>query len=311
MCLHGLFIIEPLFFVIVVLVVRKWFYWSLSCDAFPTTECKTSNLPSRNRKNPTEHCSPSMLTIALAIFFLLGSTKLNLQTNWKSSNIYYQLGSLFFSIIRLGYFRLLCVVFEVTMCIHEPSIKLYQRKTSALDYYFRRLDYTSPPLILFIVGHQKKKLAPYSEEITCSVSLSTLRCLNHKMEHETYCRSIHRSCLYRALTCEKKSPTPVISSFDVSQSFTLTTKGIFLTQHSLSDWEILKCPVNLLCWFFMHCFFFLTSAHCYQIGPRWCHKCCLSSAFATHIVTESRFMELASLSQFRRQTNKLNDYGLL
>ena len=194
-----------------------------------------------------------MLTIALAIFFLLGSTKLNLQTIWKSSNIYYQLGSLFFSMIRLGYFRLLCVVFEVTMCIHEPSIKLYQIKTSALDYYFRRLDYTSHPLILFIVGQQKKKLVPYSEETTCSVS--TLRCLNHKMEHETYCRSIHRSCLYRALTCEKKSPTLVISSFDFSQSFTLTTKGIFLTQHSLSDWEILKCPVNLLCWFFMHCFF--------------------------------------------------------
>ena len=215
MCLHGFFIIERLFFVVVVLAVKKWFYLSFSCDAFPT-ECKTSNLPSRNRKNPTEHCSPTMLTIALATVFLFGSTKLNLQTNWKSSNIYHQLGSLFFSIIRLGYFRLLCVVFEVTMCIHEPSIKLYQRKTSALDYYFRRLDYTSPPLILFIVGHQKKKLAPYSEDITCSVSLSTLRCLNHKMEHETYCRSIHRSCLYRALTCEKKSPTPVISSFDFS-----------------------------------------------------------------------------------------------
>lgn len=294
MCLHGFFIIEPLFFVIVVLVVRKWFYWSLSCDAFLTTECKTSNLPSRNRKNPTEHCSPSMLTIALAIVFLLGSMKLNLQTIWKSSNIYYQLGSLFFSMIRLGYFRLLCVVFEVTMCIHEPSIKLYQIKTSALDYYFRRLDYTSHPLILFIVGQQKKKLVPYSEETTCSES--TLRCLNHKMEHETYCRSIHRSCLYRALTCEKKSPTLVISSFDFSQSFTLTTKGIFLTQHSLSDWEILKCPVNLLCWLLLCTVFFLTSAHCYQIGPRW--FTIVASEFATHTVTESMFMELASLSHF-------------
>jgi len=155
-CLHGFFIIERLFFV-VVLAVKKWFYLSLSCDAFPT-ECKTSNLPSRIRKNPTEHCSPTMLTIALATVFLFGSTNLNLQTNWKSSNIYYQLGSLFFSIIRLGYFRLLCVVFEVTMCIHEPSIKLYQRKTSALDYYFRRLDYTSPPSFFLLLDTKRSSL---------------------------------------------------------------------------------------------------------------------------------------------------------
>ena len=32
-------------------------------------QCKTSNLASRNRKNPTEHCSPTMLTIALATVF--------------------------------------------------------------------------------------------------------------------------------------------------------------------------------------------------------------------------------------------------
>ena len=111
-------------------------------------------------------------------------------------------------------------------------------------------------------------------------------------------------------TDEKKSPTLVISSFDFSQSFTLTTKGIFLTQHSLSDWEILKCPVNLLCWLLLCTVFFLTSAHCYQIGPRW-FMIVASSEFATHTVTESMFMELASLSHFRRQTNKLNDCGLL
>ena len=34
-------------------------------------QCKTSNLASRNRKNPTEYCSPTMLTTALAVVLLL------------------------------------------------------------------------------------------------------------------------------------------------------------------------------------------------------------------------------------------------
>ena len=240
------------------------FYSSLSYDAFSTKECKASNLPLRNRINPTEYCSPTMLTTALAVVFLTGSTKLKLQTIWKSSNIDFHLGSLYFTMIRLRYFQLLSVVLEVTMRIHEPK-NLYQIKTSTLEYYSSHLDFTSHPFILFIVG-QQKQFVPYAIEILCSVCLSTIRCSIKKMEHETNRCSTHSSCLFRTLSCDAKSPTLVISSFDFSQSLRCLRRKIFLTQHPLPDWEILKCHVNLFCWFFCT----VPSTHCYQIGLRRC-----------------------------------------
>ena len=118
-CLLGFLIIEP-FFMLLFWLLLSGFYWSLSCDAFSTTECKTSNLPSRNRNNPTERCSPTMLTTALAIVFLPGSPKLDLRKQSGKARILI-FGSLYFTMIRLSYFQLLSVVLEVTMCIHEPN----------------------------------------------------------------------------------------------------------------------------------------------------------------------------------------------
>ena len=108
--------------------------------------------------NPTEYCSQTMRTTGLAVGFLPGSTKLNLRTIWKSSNIHFYLGSLYVTIIRLGYSQLLSVVLEVNMCSHEPNKKLYQIKTSTLEYYFSRLDFCSLSLILFIIGQQRRSL---------------------------------------------------------------------------------------------------------------------------------------------------------
>ena len=60
-CLLGFFIIES-FLCRCFGCYRVVFYSSLSYDAFSTKECKTSNLPLRNRINPTEYCSSTMLT---------------------------------------------------------------------------------------------------------------------------------------------------------------------------------------------------------------------------------------------------------
>ena len=262
-CLLGFFIIES-FLCRCFGCYRVVFYSSLSYDAFSTKECKTSNLPLRNRINPTEYCSSTMLTTALAVVFLPGSTKLKLQTIWKSSNIDFHLGSLYFTMIRLGYFRLLSIVLEVTMRIHEPK-KLYQIKTSTLEYYSSRLDFTSHPFILLIVG-QQKQFVPYAIEILCSVCLSTIRCSIKKMEHETNRCSTHRSCLFRTLSCDAKSPTLVISSFDFSQSLTLSTEENIFDPAPIARLGNFEMPCQLVLLVF---FCTVPSTHCYQIGSRW------------------------------------------
>ena len=291
-CLLGFFIIES-FLCRCFGCYRVVFYSSLSYDAFSTKECKTSNLPLRNRINPTEYCSPTMLTTALAVVFLTGSTKLKLQTIWKSSNIDFHLGSLFFTMIRLGYFRLLSIVLEVTMRIHEPK-KLYQIKTSTLEYYSSRLDFTSHPFILFIVG-QQKQFVPYAIEILCSVCLSTIRCSIKKMEHETNRCSTHRSCLFRTLSCDAKSPTLVISSFDFSQSLTLSTEENIFDPAPIARLGNFEMPCQLVLLFFLHC-----AQH--PLLSNWLAMASLqvliSFKFTTYIVTASISMESASLTHF-------------
>ena len=83
-----------------------------------------------------------------------------------------------------------------------------------------------------------------------------------------------------------------------------------MTQHPLPDWEILKCHVNLFC-----CFFFALCPAPIAIWLATVYLQVLNSfKFATYIVTltyaYSISMESASLTHFRRQTNKLNDFGL-